>query len=631
MKISAAKKDSRLLVKVKTASNEAVDPKELDRFSRVYLRCFLKPTMTKSNLVEYTGPMGISLKEKLRKPVTKREFLMIMEHVIVAVQKLRSNQFPLYNLNMDMEYIYINETTKELQFLYVPMVQPTGSMSIIDLFYGIINAARPSEEPDTGYVARFHAFFHNLVPFNIDQLEQYIQQEDRTVVNAVKMNNAGQSGYMTNNPGNYYAHMEAQVQNVPDADATGILDENSVAALNIDNTFAPDVFAAPQPTPANFEDATGLLSDYEDATGLLAEEEPVPAYPQFAQEVPANPQFADDATGLLVEEEASNAMPVLEAPVFTPVQQTPVYVPVQETPVMPVQAPPVMAVQEPPAFTGEFRPVMPAQPIPVMPVQDPVANMSFQPAPVFTPEEPAFTPVPEAPVLDPVPEAPIFAPIQEAPVFAPVQEVPVFTPVPETPVYVPAPEAPVFAPAQEAPVFTPAPEMPVFTPAPAAPVMVTDENATGLLVEDEGGTTLLNEESAPQTTVVFPKLYRVITGETISVNKPVFRLGKEQSYVDYFVSNNSAVSRSHADIITRGTNFFVIDLNSKNGTYLNNRAIAVQTETEIRDGDMLRLGNEEFIFRIASNQEAPTHCPGCKAQLESGMKFCPFCGNRIRT
>ena len=96
----------------------------------------------------------------------------------------------------------------------------------------------------------------------------------------------------------------------------------------------------------------------------------------------------------------------------------------------------------------------------------------------------------------------------------------------------------------------------------------------------------------------FPTLLRVLTNEKISVNKPVFRIGKEKSYVDYFVASNVAVSRSHADIITRGNKYYVKDLNSKNYTYVNDEMIPIQTEIEIKSGDRLRLGNEEFVFNI---------------------------------
>ena len=96
----------------------------------------------------------------------------------------------------------------------------------------------------------------------------------------------------------------------------------------------------------------------------------------------------------------------------------------------------------------------------------------------------------------------------------------------------------------------------------------------------------------------YPKLFRVQTRETVAVDKPVFRIGKEKSYVDYFVANNSAVSRSHADIVTRNGRYFVVDLNSLNKTYINDRMITPQRETEIFDRDRLRLGNEEFIFQL---------------------------------
>ena len=91
-------------------------------------------------------------------------------------------------------------------------------------------------------------------------------------------------------------------------------------------------------------------------------------------------------------------------------------------------------------------------------------------------------------------------------------------------------------------------------------------------------------------------LYRTQTDEKIALNKPVFRIGKERSYVDYFVSNNGAVSRSHADIITRGSRFYIRDLNSKNRTFINGNAVAPEYETELNDGDNIRLANEEFVF-----------------------------------
>lgn len=47
MKFKTKAKDFQLLVKVKTSFGETIDEAELDRFSRIYLRGFLKPKLVK--------------------------------------------------------------------------------------------------------------------------------------------------------------------------------------------------------------------------------------------------------------------------------------------------------------------------------------------------------------------------------------------------------------------------------------------------------------------------------------------------------------------------------------------------------------------------------------------------------
>lgn len=52
MKFKAKSKDCQLTVRAKTSFGETIDVIELDRFSRVFLRGFLKPKMLKKNQVE---------------------------------------------------------------------------------------------------------------------------------------------------------------------------------------------------------------------------------------------------------------------------------------------------------------------------------------------------------------------------------------------------------------------------------------------------------------------------------------------------------------------------------------------------------------------------------------------------
>lgn len=352
MRVKSKAKDYQLIVKVKTSFGEAIDVKELDKFSRVFLRGFLRPKLMKKNLIEYTGPIGISLYEKLKQPISKREFLFILEQIVVAIEKLNVNQLSINNLIMDIQHVFINEVTKEIQFLYVPMTSGQINSNIIEFIESVVYSAKPSDNRDSELTSRFVYFFRSLTPLDIDKIEKFIAKEDRSVVNIIRKKNPRQSGFMTDKPQHYYEHYGNRKQMRSDDDATEVLED---------------------------DEKTGLLNEEDEQTGLL-----------------------EEATGLLYE-----------------------------------------------------------------------------------------------------------------------KNVPVH----------------------------------------------------------------------------YPVLFRIITEEEISVNKPVFRLGKERSYVDYFVTNNIAVSRSHADIITRGNQYFVKDLNSKNHTYINGKEIPAHCEIEIHDGDYLKLGNEEFIFR----------------------------------
>lgn len=385
MKIKGKTKDYHLVVCVRTSIGENVDEKELDRFSRVFLRGFLKPKLVKKNLIEYTGPVGISLYERLKKPTTKRDFLFILEQIVVAVQKLQANSMGLNNLLMNLQYVYINEVTKEIQFIYIPLVKGVQNLNLIEFIEAVVYSVKPADEKDNEFVSRFIYFFKAMKPFDISKVEAFVAKEDRSVVNTIKKQNAGQSGFMTNKPQHYYDHYEEKKKTEEDDDPTGLLTEDDdPTGLLVESRD---------------DDATGLLDDNDEATGLLN-----------------NSDDDDDATGLLTN------------------------------------------------FGDE-------------------------------------------------------------------------------------------------------------------------EEATGLLVENNAN-------------VRFPTLFRVLNEETISINKPVFRLGKERSYVDYFVTNNIAVSRSHADIITRGNKYFVKDLNSKNRTYINDQELPIHMEVEIHDGDRLKLGNEEFVFNV---------------------------------
>lgn len=343
-------KSDQLFVKVKISSNEKISDRELELLQSKPIRGLLKTKLIRKNVLQYSGPKAITLESYFKKSVTKYEFFYIMAQIVDITRKIQANNLFLNHLILDLRYVYINEMTKEVQFLYLPQLSNHICLDVIGFMEAVIYSMNIENEKDQSYLTRFMVFLNELPNYDINRIEAYISKEDQSVAKHIKRNHRGQSGFITDNPRDYYEHYYQ----------------------------------------TNQEEATSLLEDEE--TTLLMDE---------------------------MEEE------------------------------------------------------------------------------------------------------------------------------------------------------------------------------TTLLEE---GTTLLEGNQIEENQIHFATLIREMNGECIDVNRPVFRIGKEKSYVDYFISNNQAISRSHADIITRGDCYFICDQNSTNHTYVNEIMIPVQQEIEIYDGDRLRLANEEFVF-----------------------------------
>lgn len=122
-----------------------------------------------------------------------------------------------------------------------------------------------------------------------------------------------------------------------------------------------------------------------------------------------------------------------------------------------------------------------------------------------------------------------------------------------------------------------------------------------------GETTVLSSDEIGETTVLSgnsnsqlqnPHLIRERTKQVIFINKPVLRIGAEKSYADFYLGDNPAISRSHADILKREEKFYIIDNNSTNQTYVDDKVIPPGTEIEIIHGTIIKLADERFEFNL---------------------------------
>ena len=385
-KLKVKFKNSQITVKSKLSKDEQINAREVEILNSKIIRGIMKPTVEGEKKLSYLSPGGIKLEAYLKKGITKNDFFLVIAQILEAVKSIGRNSFNINNLILNMKYVFVNEMTHELHFVYQPIYSSAISSDLAPFLYDVAYSVTLALNEDYKCVNNFIAYLKGLQAVSVINIEKYLLDVYPQIYKQVKRQKYGQSEYLgsfKNGKDIYY-----------------------------------DMDKRRKPTPLADDDSTSLLSEKNDK---------------------------DEVTSLLMED-------------------------VKDTPTS---------------------------------------------------------------LLDDDNNEP-------------------------------------------------------------TSLLVEDEDeATSLLIDDEA-TSLLSE--GPQIT--YPYLIRKNSFDRMDINKPVFRIGKERSYVDYFVANNNAVSRIHADIITKNNSFFVKDENSTNGTYVNGNRLSPNEEVQVFDGDIITFANEEFEFHI---------------------------------
>lgn len=370
-KLKVKFKNSQITVKSKLSKDEQINAREVEILNSKIIRGIMKPTVEGEKKLSYLSPGGIKLEAYLKKGITKNDFFLVIAQILEAVKSIGRNSFNINNLILNMKYVFVNEMTHELHFVYQPIYSSAISLDLASFLYDVAYSVTLALNEDYKCVNNFIAYLKGLQAVSVINIEKYLLDVYPQIYKQVKRQKYGQSEYLGSfkNGKDIYYDMDKRRKPAPD-----------------------------------YDDPTSLLNegDIDDPTSLLNEGD------------------LDDPTSLLDEDEA-----------------------------------------------------------------------------------------------------------------------------------------------------------------------------TSLLSDDEP-TSLLSE--GPQIT--YPYLIRKNSFDRTDINKPVFRIGKERSYVDYFVANNNAISRIHADIITRNNCYFVKDENSTNGTYVNGNRLSPKEEVQVFDGDIITFANEEFEFHI---------------------------------
>jgi uncharacterized RDD family membrane protein YckC len=122
----------------------------------------------------------------------------------------------------------------------------------------------------------------------------------------------------------------------------------------------------------------------------------------------------------------------------------------------------------------------------------------------------------------------------------------------------------------------------------------------------------------------------------IHLSRTLVSIGRDPS--NDLVLPDAMVSRRHAVIEYRGSQYYLRDCNSSNGSLVNGDRVS---ERNLRDGDLVAIGTARLLFRddlhdeevgakVVQHPSAPKLvCPSCQAEYRKGDLFCRQCGGAL--
>lgn len=100
------------------------------------------------------------------------------------------------------------------------------------------------------------------------------------------------------------------------------------------------------------------------------------------------------------------------------------------------------------------------------------------------------------------------------------------------------------------------------------------------------------------------------------LHKEVTSIGRDRE--NDIVLNSDSVSRRHARVEHRGEHIYIVDLDSTNGTFVNDSPDPVH-ECQLRKGDQIKIGDTIFKFLAGSDVEAQYHETIFKFTITDGL------------
>ena len=544
--------------------------------------------------IKYNVSSHVTLSKLFMGDVRKMRLLKTFVNIVDAMQMLDAYMLDRRTIMLDRDYIYVDASTSDVSMICVPVVDEFAPIDEREFFKNIIFSVSFAANENGDYVARILAYLNSVELFQLQDFKKMLEglMSEQPAASMQNVQPAMGAPYMQNNP---YQQTPAGAPAQPQMNMKPAVMQQPVPPVQPQNR-PTDI--GQEPAIQNVYVSSGASA--KDIKLAKREEMLKQQEEERAREMARNPIAPENVDmgfavpGMSTNQYASKPKAVSAAPAQkaskgkknsgSSEDDISLFYLMQHYSKENKEKYKAAKERKKSGNTATEAPIAKKQasvikPVAASAVQQPPVGNPYQAAPV-QPQTPAMAnPYQTAPAQ---PQAPAMSnPYQTAPA---------------------QPQAPAMSnPYQTAPAQPQASVMNNPYPAPQMPAMggmQDDYDQTTLIKNtgntDDAGTTVLNAATKVER---HPYLYQVKNGRKIYLDKKTNRIGKNREVVDICIDGNPAISRCHAIFYRVDDACYIEDLNSTNGTFVDDQQITSNCKTMVRVGSRVKLGDEEFELR----------------------------------
>lgn len=513
--------------------------------------------------IKYNVSSHVTLSKLFMGDVRKMRLLKTFVNIVDAMQMLDAYMLDRRTIMLDRDYIYVDASTSDVSMICVPVVDEFAPIDEREFFKNIIFSVSFAANENGDYVARILAYLNSVELFQLQDFKKMLEglMSEQPAVGMQNVQPAMGAPYMQNNP---YQQTPAGAPAQPQMNMKPAVMQQPVPPVQPQNR-PTDI--GQEPAIQNVYVSSGASA--KDIKLAKREEMLKQQEEERAREMAKNPIAPENVDmGFAVPGMSTNqyaSKPKAAAPA----------VPAKKT------------------SKGKKNSGSSEDDISLFYLMQHYSKENKEKYKAAKERKKSGNTATEAPVAKK--QASVIKPMAASA----VQQPPVSNPYQAAPAQ---PQAPAMnSPYQTAPAQPQAPVMNNPYPAPQMPAMggmQDDYDQTTLIKNtgntDDAGTTVLNAATKVER---HPYLYQVKNGRKIYLDKKTNRIGKNREVVDICIDGNPAISRCHAIFYRVDDACYIEDLNSTNGTFVDDQQITSNCKTMVRVGSRVKLGDEEFELR----------------------------------